>query len=160
MVQSILDRKVNEMVEGLQEFISQHNIQMRKGKLVLYKAVSKEWGSLWVRSSARTHQEKLSETPGSSKVYRLGMEVNTRRVNSYRSEECGEGLHVGTLACAKEFLDCGALLDFTDKNRRLIEVLVDPEDVACVPHRALTSPMCEFHKIRCRRLVVVKTVKN
>lgn len=145
------------MVKGLEAFIKDNNIRTHNGKLVLYKAVSKEWGSLWVRmkrlsevaapSSSFTFPELHS--PGLSDVYLPGTTVRIRKYDSDPYERCGRGLHVATLAYAIDFLDRD-FFSTADAQRRLIQVLVDPEDVVAVP------PWSK--KIRCRRLIVVGEV--
>jgi len=141
-------------VPGLADFVCANGIGIRSGKLVLYKAVSKEWGSLWVRNIT-------DNGVGRSNVYCLGTLVSCRRWNSDRDKGCGQGLHVGTWDCAVYFARNGFLGDF---DRRVVEVLVDPEDVVCVPYQ---SKFRSRHnkKIRCRRLLVaaemdIKTKKE
>jgi hypothetical protein len=138
------------MVEGLKEFINFFNIKWRDGKLVLYKAVSKEWGSLWVRMMMRNQGFCSYTTRGGSNVYLIGMEVRVREWDPDRYIKCGLGLHVGTKMCAEHFLSNS--LGYYDTGRRLIEVLVDPKDVVCVP--------LSGNKIRCKRLVVVREIKQ
>jgi hypothetical protein len=153
MAGSIRDQGETAMVKGLQEFIALHDIEQRDGgKLVFYKAVSREWGSLWVRMMAQTRGFDTSTTHGAANVYRIGMEVRVREWNTDRSTECGLGLHVGTKDCAKDYQEDGCFLGSGDTKRRLVEVLVDPKDVVCVP----------FHgsKIRCKRLVVAREIKR
>lgn len=138
------------MVEGLEEFIRRHNINTRDGKLVLYKAVSKEWGSLWVRMEAQKHEDGPNNGHGAVGAYQPGAKVRAKVWNDNRYADCGAGLHVGTLPCAVDFLDRSTFFSYGDGRRRLIEVLVDPEDVVAVPFWS--------RKIRCKRLVVVGEV--
>jgi len=126
------------MVEGLEEFIKENKIRRRGGKLVLYKAVSKEWGSLYVRMN------KIRN--GRSNSYCVGTCVKTRRYSNSRSKGCGRGLHVATYSMALDYIEAMVFFDPKDCGRRLIEVLVEPDDVVCVPYVG--------NKIRCRRLVV------
>lgn len=133
------------MVDGLRDFIRMYGIRRRGGKLVLYKAVSEEWGSLWQRS-------KHPRGRGRKDAYCPGTEVSVRRWNEDRHRVCGTGLHVGTLECARRFLREDLLFD-AGPNRRLVRVLVDPEDVVCVPMRALELYSGD-QKIRCKRLLV------
>jgi len=139
------------MVEGLKNFIAKYGIRKKGGKLILYKAVSEEWGSIWVR--AQFKYPDLAK--GGKDVYCPGKEVITRKCNVDRSLECGCGLHVGTIACALKFTHDYFLTHDNHNRRRIVRVLVDPEDVVCVPHGGLCfSPCPESQKIRCSRLVV------
>lgn len=136
------------MVEGLQDFVQQYGIKTRGGKLILYKTVSDEWGSLWVKSHGHPGSR------GYKDAYRPGTSVSSRRSDKERAHNCGRGLHVGTLACAGEFRNSRYLLSSAGFNRRIIRVLVDPEDVVCVPYEALDRSEGEYQKIRCRKLIV------
>ena len=131
------------MVGGLQDFIDSHNIGTSDGKLVLYKAVSREWGSLYVRM--------VGYERGAAGAYLPGTVVRVRKWGTSREVECDYGLHVCTLSCAIGFLDCDLFFSRSDNRRRLVEVLVDPKDVVAVPFR-------DNGKIRCKRLVVVGEV--
>ena len=133
------------MVDGLAEYIGTHRIKRRGGKLVLYKAVSKEWGSLYVRMKLGGN----SGSRGISGVYRPGTVVKARSWDNNPNSDCGEGLHVCTLRCALDYRDLSYFAS-DDTHRRLVEVLVDPEDVVCVPRWG--------SKIRCKKLVVVAEV--
>jgi len=140
------------MVEGLKEFIKEYKIKTEYGKLVFYKAVSKEWGSLWVRRSM-SYRHK-----GAANAYRIGTEVIfSGETDTIRKTICGKGLHIGTLNCARLFTDCTrAFITLEGRQRKIIKVLVDPEDVICVPLKH--SRIYFSQKIRCKRLHVVAEV--
>lgn len=134
------------MVEGLAEFIAKCHIKTRivdhEEYLVMYKAVRPDFGS-WYRRTL-TSQSK------DGGAYKPGTTVDCRTWSSNRRNECGKGLHVGTRAFVKRFIReiCHYI-----QRMVLIEVLVRPEDVVCVP-------LVHKGKIRCKRLVVVKTVSR
>jgi len=145
------------MVDGLEEFIDRHDIKTQDGKLVLYKAVSKEYGSLWIRYYH-------NGTHGHCGAYKPGTLVteSARDLNTNRNESCGTGLHVGTFACAESFAAHPEILCDHYALRRIVQVLVDPDDVVCVPFEALLDldlPSAH-HKIRCRRLLVVAEIER
>jgi len=136
------------MVEGLEEFIQNRNIKTRDGKLVLYKAVSKEWRSLYIRmitgGDSRAH--------GAVGAYRPGTVVKASVWSTNSNNDCGEGLHVCTLRRALKYRDL-TYFDNNDWKRRLVEVLVNPKDVVYVPRY-------NSSKIRCKRLFVVAEVNS
>ena len=132
---------------------------MPDGKLVLYKAVMWNFGSWWRASRAgaayRPSWWRASRDAG---AYRPGTTVICRRCCHDILENCGEGLHVGTLFGAQNF---GA----NHECAHIVKVLVDPADVVCVPDRALLSHFpppifAQDQKIRCRRLLVDSVVET
>jgi hypothetical protein len=138
-------------VAGLAEFVAFHGIRRRDGKLVLYKAVSREYGSLFVRYCDCQQHGRIN-------AYVPGMTVRCRTCDTNRAIMCGLGLHVGTRRCAQSFLDHRSVFSYGDHHRRIIKVLVDPHDVVCVPYGSYSSKSAwnpENQKIRCRKLVVV-----
>lgn len=135
------------VTEGLGEFIERYGIEKRDGKLVLYKAVAHDYWNFV--SHDRT------------KRYLLGTVVTETFYNTDRRESCSYGLHVGTYKCAQEF----AAGDVWRRDSpRIVECLVSPKDVVCVPQAALTVSSIvgrihpEDQKIRCKRLTVIKRV--
>jgi len=136
------------MIKRLKKFIKDNNIETCNGKLVLYKAVSREWGSLWVRNNA--YLEYSNAERGTYDAYLPSTEVRTDHWDPNPDWICTSGLHVCALAEAIKFLDPLTYFAVGDTRRRLIMVLVDPDDVVAVPFYSA--------KIRCKRLVVVGEV--
>lgn len=131
------------MVNGLATFIKQNSIETRNinghKHLVLYKAVRMDFGSWWLRFNGH-------DAGGKDKgAYAPGMTVKCRKWSSDRNYDCGRGLHVATYFRACHFARY--------ERMRIIEVLVKPSDVVCVPY--FTNG-----KIRCKRLKVVRTVSR
>lgn len=136
------------MREGLAEFIQIHGIETRQvdgcGCLVMYKAVRMDFGSWYNR---RYPQKDAG-------AYRLGTTVACRKWTADRNMDCGLGLHVGSLRFANAFR---RLMGDPDCRRmRIVEVLVRFKDVVCVPRMALLDR--SEGKIRCKRLVVLRTI--
>jgi len=140
------------MVKGLEEYIKKYRIRKDKyGRLIFYKAVLNTRASIWAHL-----------TPS---AYLDNAEVRCRHFSGNRQLACGSGLHVGTLAFAKNFQGSSRL-------RIVIQVAVWPEDVVCVPRYALipgwtymTSKdsqqrlMSKYRaKIRVKKLRVIKEV--
>ena len=125
------------MVEGLSEFIDRFKIKTRVVNgtkyLIMYKAVRSDFGSIWLDMVSKRDKG----------AYRLGMTVVCRKWSSNRRNECGKGLHVAT----RNFAD-----GFAIHGDKVIEVLVHPKDVICVPPNT-------NGKIRCRRLVVARVLR-
>jgi hypothetical protein len=123
------------MIDGLQHFITTYKIKTRiingKNYLVLYKRVRKNFGSLWHARSIGIHDVG---------AYRPGTIVKCTSWNVNRSEDCGKGLHVASFGFALLY----------NQFVPMIEVLVKPEDVVCVPHYC--------GKIRCKQLRVARVV--
>ncbi len=153
------------MRRELKEFVNMYHIRMRKGKLVLYKAVTKEYGSLYlvdINDGNLVH--------GCANVYLPGTEVKVEPndVNTNPVVLCGKGLHVGTWRCAKLFASQTSFSSLS-KGPRIMEVLVDPKDVICVPNQSIEKdtiggitifPKESAQKIRCKRLIVVKEIEK
>lgn len=142
------------MVTGLKEFIAENDIEIRRiGRLkflVLYKAVRDDYGSWW------HHIMKLRND---TNAYRPGTTVRCREWSIDRDDDCGPGLHVGTWEHArwfaswsdKDWSTIGGKAVYLSK-MRIIEVLVHPKDVVCVP-----KPVAKhIGKIRCNCLRVVR----
>lgn len=132
------DRKKHEI--RLARFIKRYKIKMKNGMLVLYKAVRKDFGSWWCTN--------IVGKKAASGIYTPGTEVKCRRCNRNPLEPCGQGLHVSTKKFAYRFQKSAA--------PTIIQVLVAPEDVACVPISGW--PYRPTEKIRVRRLYVDRTV--
>jgi len=140
------------MVKGLEEYIKKYRIRKDKyGRLIFYKSVFNTRASVW--------------SPSAGRAYLDNAEVKCRHFSGNRQLACGSGLHVGTLAFAKNFQGSSRL-------RIVIQVAVWPEDVVCVPRYALipgwtymTSKdsqqrlMSKYRaKIRVKKLRVIKEV--
>jgi hypothetical protein len=128
------------MVTGLKEFIVKNNIEIRKiGRLkflVLYKAVRQDFGSWWWY---------IMKVPkDDTDAYRPGTTVKCREWSIDRNDDCGPGLHIGTWEYAYWF----------GIEMRIVEVLVRPKDVVCVP-KPITKPT---NKIRCNCLRVTREI--
>ena len=125
------------MVEGLRDFITTYKIKTRvvdkKSYLVLYKCVRKNFGSLWHIGDKNVHDVD---------AYRPGTIVKCTSWNVNRDEDCGSGLHVATLGFALLY----------NQFVPMIEVLVKPKDVVCVPKYCA--------KIRCKQLRVARVVST
>lgn len=121
---------------GLKKFIKDNNISIIKRDnkieyLILYKVVTKSFSPWWLHHARNKH----------SGIYRPGTSVTCKEWDSHRYNTCGKGLHIGTLDFCTEF---------AGMNRPyIVEVLVRPEDVVCVP-------IDSNGKIRCNRLLVTR----
>ena len=127
--------KAEEHQKRLDSFIKRWQVKTENGKLVLYKAVRGDLGSWYMRDSRRNKRNKKA----AGGVYVPGTEVICRRFSRDPSQCCASGLHVSTRGFAMVFMPSAPVI---------LRVLVDPEDVVCVPDGWLTR------KIRVRRLYV------
>jgi hypothetical protein len=127
-----------QLAPRLEKFVQRHNIKhiQRDGKeyLVLYKAVREDYGSWFKRAS-------------SAGAYKPGNLVVCRDVSNNRNNDCGRGLHAATLDFAAKFATCDVPF--------VVEVLVKPQDIVCVPHGNMWGPT---KKIRCKRLLVNRLI--
>ena len=124
----------------LAKFIKRFRIKTKNGMLVLYKAVRKDLGSWWTTEN--------SGPKAAGGIYTPGTEVKCRRCDRNPRETCGRGLHVSTESFARQFQKTAA--------PTIIQVLVDPKDVVCVPIPYWAKK--SVRKIRVRRLYVDKIV--
>jgi hypothetical protein len=129
---------------GLKGYIKRHKIKFRGEYLVLYKGVTRGFGSPVKNISRRKHPYK----PGTRVV-------NSEGVNKNRYLPCAVGLHVGTFRCAERWAD------WNWGRGKVMEVLVKPEHMV-VPIGAYTdSNSGDWNdKIRCSELIVVKEVQQ
>jgi hypothetical protein len=155
----------------LAEFVKKYRIEERHGGLIFYKAVLSNYAP-WCCGASMSIPDQLARKYSASGyvsprpddhlmtriqtalmgVYRPGAEVKCTHYNTDRAKACGEGLHVGTLKCA---------MRFQSGSERIVECLVMPEDVVCVPDIAVLSHangLCQ--KVRCKRLLVLEDVTD
>lgn len=90
------------MTKELRKFVRIYHIRTRNGKLVLYKAVTKEYGSLYV---VDINIGSPGPVRGCVNVYLPGTEVKVRDddIDTNPMVLCAKGLHAGTWRCAKLF---------------------------------------------------------
>jgi len=120
------------LVPGLKEYVNHYGIKKdRWGRLLFYKAITNTKSSIHVQCHSRP--------------YRDGACVSCTIVDYSRSQDCGKGLHVATLAFAKDFAN--------SRYEHVVLVAVEPEDVVCVP-------LYGSGKIRCKKLYVYGRVSN
>jgi hypothetical protein len=147
------------MNKRLQKFVDEHSIERRHGGLVFYKAVTKDYGP-WCTAHLSSVPDELAKKHGSGEAarrnckgaYEVGMVVKCDDYDTDVEESCAAGLHVGTNACARSF---------HNPTDRIIECLVMPEDIVCVPNTALDiHSWTEGHKVRCKKLQVLKDITD
>ena len=143
-----------KLCEGLEKFIKDYEIQKEGEYLVFYKTVSKEYGSLWMRRrlGMETWRGATIRERGVKNVYIVNRTVQTNDYSVNRRNRCGKGVHICTLEEAKEYKKC-IYFNCYDRGRKIMKVLVKPEDIVCVP----------FHnngKIRAKKIYVVGEIKK
>jgi hypothetical protein len=137
------EQKEQAHQERLASFIRTNRVRKDMyGRLILYKAVRSDLGSWWYRDWYASCGRPWQRRGG---IYRPGALVTCRRFSRDPFFSCSAGLHVATLAFARLFEPQEAPV--------IIRVLVDPEDVVCVPHDAQG-------KIRVKRLYVDSIVSG
>jgi hypothetical protein len=141
---SLHERTDECLVDGLNDFVTDNNIEIRvvRGRtyLVLYKAVRLNflpWYNIFDDSTLTKRMYRLQP-------YKPGTVVKCRKYSTNRFDDCGPGLHVATWSWACVFRK--------RHNLRLVQVLVRPKDVVCVPNGV-------EGKIRCKKLWVTRTCK-
>jgi hypothetical protein len=154
------------MARGLKIFTEKYKVKQRHGGLILYKAVCYNYApwvaarpdhSAWDYEVNSDAQEKALEKALMRKyagVYLPGTVVTCKDYDTDRDVLCGPGLHVGTLACAMRFYDDMGVI---------VECLVMPRDVICVPYSATNSwspRLSQKEKIRCKRLQVLRDITD
>jgi len=143
---------------GIQPYAGPYQDQM--GKYIFFKTVSKEYGSLWMRWSGGAKRRGIP-VKGTKNTYRPSTRVLTTfwtgKIAPYSTDEesCGPGLHIGTLNCTKAFLDATLWLG-GDEERRIVRVLVYPEDIVSLDTNLLLNTKCSSEqKLRCTELYVL-----
>jgi len=131
----------------LKKFIEKYHIETRivNGNecLVMYKAVRWDFGSWYYRDRPEYDMG----------AYKPGTVVKCNKYDRSTHMDCGEGLHVGSLRFANSFRR--AFCDPVNR-MRIVEVLVYPRDVVCVPSASLI--MRNEGKVRCKKLIVLRTI--
>jgi hypothetical protein len=134
--------KATKKVRGLQTFVKDFSIKTKRvgghKYFVFYKKVTKDFNSCWI--AQHCYGASLFNSVG---AYKPGTIVTCRKWDTDRIHSCSIGLHIGTLYFAESF-------SFLDNP--IIEVLVRPQDIICVPFQ-------ESGKIRCKRLRVARILK-
>ncbi len=100
-------------VHELFEFLERHHCPFfndDSGRFVAYKAVTNEYKD----KQTQTIDNKPGQAP----------EMKRRDVNDNYNEACSTGFHAGSFKYAQEYVS---------NNDRLVEVLIDPVDVVCIP---------------------------
>lgn len=122
----------------LNRFIIRNKVKIKDGRLVLYKAVDNNYGSVWLGGA---------QCEG---AYRPGTIVSAGKWNEHPDQHCAEGLHVAPLWWVKK--------EYWNNRYRFIRVYVDPLDVVCVPYVCDDNKFIQ--KIRCKRLYVAKEIER
>jgi hypothetical protein len=128
--------------DRLNMFIKHYNIEEKYGGLILYKAVCKDGQAWYIKTETAPYQP--------------GTEVACNDYDIDPNQCCGSGLHVCPLADAKDFrtwtLDVAGM--------HIIECLVMPEDIICVPYEAAKARPLEIIKVRCKKLLVLRVLED
>jgi hypothetical protein len=144
--------------QRLREFVKAYDIEERHGGLILYKTVTEKYAP-WITDIGNHCPLALVYKYGNGSrndackalrgVYAPGSLVSCEEVDLNPNISCGQGLHVGTLRCAHAF---------HSHTNRIVECLVMPRDVVCIPWCALIGSSPSHQKIRCKRLQVLRDV--
>lgn len=121
-----------DVVEGLFDYMGQMECEINDdGTFVAYKAVSHDLKDKWTGL--------IDNSPGQSPSMPYGM------IDKNRDVGCSQGLHVSSFDYA---------LGYGGSNDKIIEVVVSPENVVCVPHNT------GYQKIRTCGYTVTRVVQE
>lgn len=128
------------------QYVEEHNVEQKVVDGITY----------WVFYKAVTRDFKSLHAPyrfaGSLQPYKPGNIVKVKEWDTCRKRDCSLGLHVATLAWVRfNYINSTTCPDY-----RYIEVLVEEQDIVCLP---ISINGWLLQKIRVKRLRVAREIK-